>query len=89
MLESFDQWSDTYVWTKLGADFTWYHGDKGSYLPSAYGCDHHKMGPSGHQGIVSVTVSDGTWSCTATTDGSNLGLVPEDGFVSPCLYEPR
>ena len=88
-IDSFNEWSDTYLWTKLGAEFTWYHGDKGSYPASSYGCDHHKMGPSGHQGIVSATVSNGTWSCTATTDGSNLSLTPEYGFESPCRYEPQ
>ena len=88
-LVSFNRRSDTYLWTKLAEEFTWFHGDKGAYPGSSYGCDHHKMGPSGHQGIVSVTVSDGTWSCTATTDGSNLGLLPENGFESPCRYVPQ
>ena len=46
------------------------------------------MGPSGHQGIVSVGVSDGTWVCTSTIDGSNLGSTPVKGFTSPCLYRP-
>ncbi len=82
------RWAALYVWENLTGEFTWYHGDPGAYPGSNYGCDHHKMGPSGHQGIVSVTISDGIWSCSATLDGSNLGSTPAVGDVSPCLFLP-
>jgi hypothetical protein len=62
---------------ELGRTFTWFHGDVGSYAGSAYGCDHTKMGPLGHQGVVSVTVSDYVWSCTASYNGTNDGTSPE------------
>ena len=32
------------------------------------------MGPSGHQGVVKVTVTRGTEECTATYDGTNTGV---------------
>src|SRR5438132_594457 len=57
----------TYVWQSLGKEFVWYHGDKGDYPDApAYGCDHKLMGPSGHQGTVTVAVTDGIWQCTET-----------------------
>jgi hypothetical protein len=74
------------VWLRIGESFTWFHGDKGSYLPSAYGCDHTKMGPSGHQGIVvfAVTSKDGKWQCRAQASGTNLGVTPEYGLKPTC-----
>src|SRR5207249_4328349 len=74
--------ADTYVWAGEGSHFLWYHGDKGSYADEPdYGCDHTKMGPMGHQGTVSVTVSDGSWQCTATYGGTNDGTGPA---AKPC-----
>jgi hypothetical protein len=83
--------STVITWQRIGEDFTWYHGDKGSYLPSLYGCDHTKMGPSGHQGIVlfSVSSSDGDWMCTASIKGSNLSPVPEYSAAPTCTNELR
>jgi len=54
------------VLTSTAPTFVWHHGD-------ADHCDHAKMGPSGHQGLVTVVVGDGTWSCTATYRGTNSG----------------
>jgi hypothetical protein len=78
-------------WTKLGETFTWYHGDKGSYPPSGYGCDHTKMGPSGHQGTVELFVStaDGNWVCKASLDGSNLSTTPEFSPAPVCEGKKR
>ena len=76
-----------YVWSGLANEFTWYHGDKGSYPQSSYGCDHTKMGARGHQGIVSVKVTEGNWVCTASIDGTNLGLEPIHGDPAVCRYE--
>ena len=54
------------VLTSTDPSFVWHHGPTD-------GCDHSKMGPSGHEGLVTVVVSDGTWSCTATFKGTNDG----------------
>jgi hypothetical protein len=74
---------DTFVWKKVGSSFTWFHGDKGSY-PDGYGCDHTKMGPSGHQGVVTVVVATSKWSCTATIPGTNLTQKPQTGTAPVC-----
>ena len=47
----------------------WKHGDED-------GCDHTKMGPEGHQGVVTATVSDGTYACTASYPGTVSGPAP-------------
>jgi hypothetical protein len=81
---------DVYVWAGLGASFVWYHGDAGTYMTmepfgsSMYGCDHSKMGPSGHQGVVTVAVGDGSWICTESIAGTNLGLTPQYGGAAVC-----
>jgi len=51
------------------SEFIWKHGDA-----SLGNCDHSKMGPSGHQGKVTVVVSDGLWVCTASYGGTNSGV---------------
>ena len=50
-------------------EFIWKHGDA-----SLGGCDHSKMGPSGHQGRITVVVNDGVWACTAIYNGTNTGV---------------
>ena len=51
------------------SDFYWYHP---TGAPSdKYHCDHTMMGPKGHQGLITVVVSDGVWVCTATYKGTN------------------
>ena len=61
--------------TSSAKEFIWKHGDAG-----LGNCDHSKMGPSGHQGLVTLVVSDGLWSCIATYGGTNSGV----GTVSTC-----
>lgn len=52
--------------------FRWTHPDPAnSTPPGTYGCNHAYQGPSGHQGLVTATVSDGVWTCTATYKGTN------------------
>ena len=77
-----------YVWSSLLDAFTWYHGDVGSYPGSTYGCNHKKMGARGHQGIVTVVVTDGRWVCTASIDGTNLTAQTEHGENPVCKYNP-
>jgi hypothetical protein len=79
---------ETFVWTIDVPAFTWYHGDPGTYPASRYGCDNEKVGPSGHQGVVTVTVTDGVWSCSSHLDGSDLGLTPARGAAARCRYLP-
>ena len=61
--------------TSSAKEFIWKHGDAG-----LGGCDHSKMGPSGHQGRVTLIVSDGIWSCGAIYGGTNSG----EGTVATC-----
>jgi hypothetical protein len=73
--------------------FTWYHGDPSSYPPIPYGCDHTKMGLRGHQGIVSVVVTNDIWTCHAEIEGTNLTPTPVEGGPAYChpyidLYWP-
>jgi len=74
--------SSAYKWQHLGRSFLWYHGDQGVYAtPVGYGCDHEQMGPSGHQGTVSVRIADTAgWVCNASYNGTNDGL----GFKPRC-----
>ena len=44
----------------------WHHGDKD-------GCNHAVQGPRGHKGIVHFYVSDGTWVCMESYDGTLTG----------------
>ncbi|GEM_PF-1068334 len=55
--------------TSSALTFVWQHGDA-----SPGSCDHSRMGPSGHQGRVTLVVSDGVWSCTASYNGTNTGV---------------
>jgi hypothetical protein len=65
------------VWTNQASDFLWFHGDQ-------HGCDHMKMGPSGHQGVVTVTAVSGDWTCTASINGSNLSTRAVPGPTAKC-----
>lgn len=74
-----------YHWQDL-TDFIWYHGDVGVYSDKPqYGCDHSKMGPDGHQGIVTLIVDDANpgekympWTCQANYYGTNTGIGAEE-----------
>jgi hypothetical protein len=60
--------------------FKWTHPDPGnSSPPGAYNCDHTKMGPHGHQGLVAVVVTDGIWRCTNSYKGTNPGFSTDQG----------
>ena len=74
-----------YHWQGI-QDFIWYHGDVGVYSDKPeYGCDHSKMGPDGHQGIVTLIVDDANpgekytpWTCQANYYGTNTGIGAEE-----------
>jgi PKD repeat protein len=55
--------------TSSATTFAWQHGDA-----SLGNCDHTKMGHSGHQGRITLVVSDGVWSCTTSYNGTNTGV---------------
>jgi len=59
----------------------WHHADSD-------GCNHELQGPFGHQGTVTVIVSDGTWDCTATYDGTVTGTGPEPEACEPIEAPP-
>ncbi len=73
------------TWFSDESTFVWYHGDVGSYPGSTYGCKHLLMGPSGHQGVVTVNVFDDVWRCTASINGTNLTLTPVEGPAPRCF----
>lgn len=66
--------------TGTGIEFVWHHGDA---APDS--CNHLKMGPSGHQGVVTVVVTGGGWECTASYDGTNDGV----GKAASCREIPK
>jgi hypothetical protein len=51
-----------------GAPFIWHHPSPGVIPP--YHCDHSKQGKSGHQGLITVTVTGGGWTCSAQLGGT-------------------
>lgn len=52
-----------------GFVFVWHHGDLD-------GCDHKKEGPSGHQGLITLTLDNEQWVCTAKYYGTHSGTGP-------------
>ena len=57
------------------AQFVWHHPDAAdSTPPGLYHCDHSLQGTSGHEGLITVTVTDGKWTCTASYPGTNTGV---------------
>ncbi len=59
--------------------FLWHHPDAAqSVPPGVYHCDHNDMGPRGHQGLITVVVSDKAWECTATYRGTNDSTARSD-----------
>ncbi len=57
--------------TRINDLFSWFHPDAAdSTPPGKYACNHADQGPSGHQGLVTATVSDGVWQCSASYKGT-------------------
>ena len=55
--------------------FAWHHPDPAnSTPPRRFHCNHLDEGPHGHQGLVTVVVSDTNWVCTASYKGTNSSL---------------
>lgn len=54
--------------------FVWHHPDAADSRPlGRYACNHLEMGPHGHQGLITVTVTANHYRCTATYMGTNTG----------------
>jgi hypothetical protein len=49
-----------FMWSNVGNRFVWYHGE----------CNHRDVGPSGHQGTVTVVAKGRGWTCTAWFGGT-------------------
>lgn len=60
--------------TLLPTKAVWHHGDQDN-------CNHGVQGPHGHKGIVRWAVSDGTWVCAETYDGTVSGA----GGAAACV----
>ena len=57
-----------------GVPFRWHHPDAAeSKPPGRYHCNHQDMGPHGHQGLITVTVTADRYRCTAHYLGTNSG----------------
>jgi hypothetical protein len=64
--------------------FLWHHPDAADSVPEGwYHCDHELQGPHGHQGLITVTVSVGSWKCVATYEGTHSSLATPAGEVNP------
>ena len=59
----------------VSSQFVWHHpSPPDSNPPGRYHCNHLDEGPRGHQGLVSVVVSNKNWTCTATYKGTESSL---------------
>ena len=60
--------------------FTWHHPDAQDSVPVGwYHCNHELQGPHGHQGLITVVVSDEGWKCVATFKGTHSSVPTSDG----------
>src|SRR5262249_44436828 len=65
----------------ISPSFIWHHPDAADSVPAGtYHCNHEDMGPHGHQGLITVTVADKHWKCTATYKGTEQSV--KDGTAS-------
>ena len=64
--------------------FLWHHPDpQNSFPPKWYHCDHQLQGPHGHQGLITLEVSDGIWKCVATYKGTHSSIPAKAGSPNP------
>ena len=70
-------------------EFVWKHGNVGDPI-SDDGCDHEEVGPAGHEGTITVELTDEDWSCTATYTGTQAadGNATGDGPDGECERGP-
>jgi hypothetical protein len=64
--------------------FLWHHPDAADSVPEGwYHCDHELQGPHGHQGLITVAVSVGSWKCVATFKGTHSSLATPANQADP------
>jgi hypothetical protein len=64
--------------------FFWHHPDAAdSYPVGWYHCNHMLQGPHGHQGLITVVVSYGSWDCSATFKGTHSSVPARSGKPNP------
>ncbi len=72
--------------------FSWVHPSPPDSKPlGAYHCDHLDQGPHGHQGLITVTVTDGYWICTESYRGTHTGTSTGTGQpgAATCVKDPQ
>jgi predicted Zn-ribbon and HTH transcriptional regulator len=68
--------------------FMWAHGNTGDPVHDD-GCDHSLEGKYGHQGLITVQVSDSRgWKCTATYKGTRTSGEVADAASAPICTPP-
>ena len=78
-----------------GADstFVWHHGNEGDPVHNDH-CNHDLQGQWGHQGLISLVVSDSSgWQCSATYKGTyssaeNAALGQDAASATDCTGTP-
>lgn len=69
---------------KVTPDFLWYHPDAADSYPAGwFHCNHMLQGPHGHQGLITVVVSYGSWDCSATFKGTHSSVPAPSGTPNP------
>lgn len=61
------------------SEFVWHHPSAVQDPTGTYHCDHAKEGPRGHQGLITVEVSDTHTICEATYKGTNSSTATSIG----------
>ncbi len=72
-------------------EFVWHHPSAADQPSWPTPCDHAREGPRGHQGEITVTVSDANTTCTASYKGTktSTGTSISDGTASPPDCHPN
>jgi len=55
--------------TSTNPEFIWHHGE----TETQGRCNHTMQGPSGHQGVVTLTIENTSWVCRLEYKGTNSG----------------
>lgn len=74
--------------SSTASEFRWAHGNKGDPVQDDR-CDHSLEGQYGHQGLITVEVSDSRgWKCTATYKGTKTSGEVADAASTPTCTPP-
>jgi hypothetical protein len=62
--------------------FEWHHPDAANSDPVGwYHCNHELQGPHGHQGLITLVISDAKWRCVATFKGTHSSILNTNPHV--------